>query len=225
MDLQSRNQVKKKKNKKNTYPLVLLVVLLKPRRMKDARACTQTQGMVARFSDTLTGVGGKGSFVRNYVSETWEWSKSVLAARAAPTRCPAWNLWSTLVGTCCKQMKVFYIMTLRFLSSWDSVTMHVSVVLYCTISVILIDSSSYTSSCLLRTSQASPWVLCTGLESSPHYGHQFYWENSEWAVHWIYSKWDPILFRQNKSYDQALSELRWPTILQRYTFLSCCHTF
>ncbi len=45
------------------------------------------------------------------------------------------------------------------------------------------------------------------------------------AAHWICSKWDPVSFRWNKSYDQALSELWWPTILQRHTILSCCQTY
>ena len=45
------------------------------------------------------------------------------------------------------------------------------------------------------------------------------------AAHWICSKWDNAKYKWNKSYGQALSELQWPTVLQRHTLLGCCQTF
>ena len=45
------------------------------------------------------------------------------------------------------------------------------------------------------------------------------------AAHWICSKWDKINHCWNKSYDQDLSELQWPTIRQRHDFLSICQIY
>ena len=42
------------------------------------------------------------------------------------------------------------------------------------------------------------------------------------AGHWI---WDSVNHKQNKSYDQVLDELQWPTILQCHTILGCCQTY
>ena len=45
------------------------------------------------------------------------------------------------------------------------------------------------------------------------------------AAHWICSKWDKQEHRWTKTYDEALSQLQWPTVSQRHTFLACCQTY
>ena len=45
------------------------------------------------------------------------------------------------------------------------------------------------------------------------------------AAHWICSKWNRNLYRWSKTYNQARSELKWPTLAQRHTILSCCQTY
>ena len=45
------------------------------------------------------------------------------------------------------------------------------------------------------------------------------------AAHWICSKWDRQSFKWSKTYDQARSELRWPTVMQRHVILSSCQTY
>ena len=45
------------------------------------------------------------------------------------------------------------------------------------------------------------------------------------AAHWICSKWDKKNYCWTKTYDQARTELQWPTLTQRHAILSCCQTY
>ena len=45
------------------------------------------------------------------------------------------------------------------------------------------------------------------------------------ASHWICSKWDCKSYSWSNSYEEALLELHWPTIVQRHKILSCSQVY